>query len=182
MQAEECITGRRSVRKYADRPVTDAVLREVVDLARFAPSWKNTQAVRYHLLRDPEKLAQVAEKGVSGFAFNAKTISRCKALVLLTVQRGVSGYEPDGSFSTAQQDRWEAFDAGAAAQTFCLAAHAKGLGSVILGIFDEPAIRAIVPLPRSERLAALIALGYPLEAPKAAPPRKEVDELLDLIG
>ena len=53
---------------------------------------------------------------------------------------------------------------------------------MILGIFDEPAIRAIVPLPQSERLAALIALGYPLEAPKAAPPRKEVDELLDLIG
>ena len=76
---------------YADRPVTDAVLREVVDLARFAPSWKNTQVVRYHLLRDPEKLAQVAEKGVSGFAFNAKTISRCKALVLLTVQRGSAG-------------------------------------------------------------------------------------------
>ncbi len=181
MRAEECIEGRRSVRKYADRQVDAAVLEEVVALARFAPSWKNTQAVRYHVVRSPKTLAEIAERGVSGFAFNAKTISRCRALVLLTVCRGVSGYEPDGSFSTAQGDRWEAFDAGIAAQTFCLAAHAKGLGSVILGIFDEPAIREIVPLPASERLAALIAVGYPLEEPKAAPPRKEVAELLELV-
>ena len=52
---------------------------------------------------------------------------------------------------------------------------------MILGIFDEPAIREIVPLPASERLAALIAVGYPLEEPKAAPPRKEVAELLELV-
>ncbi len=56
----------------------------------------------------------------------------------------MSGYEHDGTFSTPQNDRWEVFDAGIATQTFCLAAHAKGVGSVILGIFDEEKIHQYV--------------------------------------
>ena len=182
MEFSDCIRGRRSVRRFSDREIDRADIERIVDMARYSPSWKNSQTVRYHVVLDEGAKGEIARGGVCGFERNTKTIDSSRALVVVTTVTGICGYEPDGSFSTAQQDRWEAFDAGAAAQTFCLAAHAKGLGSVILGIFDEPAIRAIVPLPQSERLAALIALGYPLEAPKAAPPRKEVDELLDLIG
>ena len=101
--------------------------------------------------------------------------------MLVTVVEKISGYEPDGSFSTSQGDRWEMFDAGIATQTFCLSAYAKGVGSVILGVFDENKIRQYVSLPQGERVTNLIALGYPLEPAKSAPPRKEVSELLQVI-
>ena len=116
-----------------------------------------------------------------GFDFNAKTIVRCNALVIVSVVTKVSGYEPDGSYSTTQEDRWEMFDAGIANQTFCLAAHSKGVGSVILGVFDENKIRQYLPLPENERVTNLIALGYPLEGDKNAPPRKEVSQLLEIV-
>lgn len=106
---------------------------------------------------------------------------RCKALVVVSVVAGISGYEKDGSFSTSQEDRWEMFDAGIANQTFCLAAHSKGIGSVILGVFDEHKIRQYVSLPENEKVTNLIALGYPLEPAKSGPPRKEVSELLQII-
>lgn len=181
MKIEECIKSRRSVRKYSDEEISNEVLSEIVDFARFSPSWKNTQVVRYHVVKNPDIKEKIAQNCVLGFEFNAKTIVRCKALVIVSVVTKLSGYEKDGSYSTSQEDRWEMFDAGIANQTFCLAAHSKGVGSVVLGVFDEHKIRQYISLPETEKVTNLIALGYPLEPAKNGPPRKEVVELLDII-
>lgn len=181
MKIEECIKSRRSVRKYSEEEISNEVLSEIVDLARFSPSWKNTQVVRYHVVKNPDIKEKIAQNCVLGFEFNAKTIVRCKALVIVSVVTKISGYEKDGSYSTSQEDRWEMFDAGIANQTFCLAAHSKGVGSVILGVFDENKIRQYISLSENERVTNLIALGYPLEPAKSGPPRKEVSELLEII-
>ena len=69
------------------------------------------------------------------------------------------------------------FDVGAACQTFCLAAHEAGLGTVIMGIWDEDAITELLDIPERQELAALIAIGYPDVAPEA-PKRKSVQDLL----
>lgn len=90
---------------------------------------------------------------------------------------GRSGYERDGSFSTPKGDRWQMYDAGIASEAFCLAAHEEGLGTVILGLFDEEEAAKLLNLPEGRQLAALIPVGYPAEAP-AAPRRKTVEELL----
>lgn len=142
MQVDVCIQTRRSVRKYSDQDISGDTLREIVDLARFSPSWKNTQVVRYHVVKNADLKEKIAQNCVLGFDFNAKTIVRCNALVIVSVVTKVSGYEPDGSYSTTQEDRWEMFDAGIANQTFCLAAHSKGVGSVILGVLSLRARRS----------------------------------------
>ena len=59
----DLITGikeRRSVRRFADKPVPRELIAEVVEIARFAPSWKNTQIARYIVVEDPEKTAALA--------------------------------------------------------------------------------------------------------------------------
>lgn len=177
MDLVQGITTRRSIRRFEDRPVDHAVLCRIVQTAAFAPSWKNVQPARYHVVENKALLQRFADEAVLGFAFNAKTIAHAPALVLLTYVEGRSGFEPDGSYATAKADGWEMFDAGIAAQTFSLAAHAEGLGSVILGIFDEERVARILPLPAGERLAALIAVGWPAQAP-TAPPRKSAEQLL----
>ena len=120
----DLITGikeRRSVRRFANKPVPRELITEIVEIARYAPSWKNTQTARYIVVDDPEKITALAnDKCTYGFEFNIKTIAKAPAVVLLTVVEGRSGYERDGSFSTPKQDRWQTFDAGIAAQTFCL--------------------------------------------------------------
>ncbi len=72
------------------------------------------------------------------------------------------------------------FDAGVAAQTFCLAAYEKGLGSVIMGIFDEAKAASLLNIPEEREIVALIPVGYPAEDP-AAPRRKPVEELLSFM-
>ena len=111
------------------------------------------------------------------FAFNQKTASHAPALVVLTMLTSRSGYERDGSFSTSQGTHWQSFDAGIAAQTFCLAAHALGLGTVIMGIFDEDKVKQVVDIPEGQKVAALIAVGHPAEEP-VCPKRKDVETLL----
>ena len=176
------IKGRRSVRRFADKPVPRELIEEVVEIARFAPSWKNTQTARYIVVDDKEKIAALAnEKCTYGFEFNIKTIAKAPAVVLLTVVEGRSGFEKDGSFSTPKEDRWQTFDAGIAAQTFCLAAYEKGLGSVILGYFDDEEIKKVIPIPEGQQVGAIIPIGYLPEAETAAPPRKDVDALLTFI-
>ena len=99
------------------------------------------------------------------------------ALVVLTMIKGRSGYERDGSFSTPLATHWQSFDAGIAAQTFCLSAHALGLGTVIMGIYDPAEVAKVVEIPEGQEVAALIALGHPAQDPQA-PARKDVDTLL----
>lgn len=180
MELSDAIKSRRSVRKYTDEAISHETLEEIIDVARFAPSWKNTQTPRYHVIENKEIISKIATEGVLGFEFNTKTLSRATAVLVLSYVTKRCGYERDGSFSTSKEDRWEMFDAGIAAQTFCLAAHGKGLGTCIMGIFDEEMIAKEIALPENEKIGAVIALGYPVFAPEA-PARKEVSDLISYV-
>ena len=177
MEALECIKTRRSVRKFTEEAVSREQMAEVVAAAAYAPSWKNTQTARYYFVTDKEKIARLASDCMMDFAYNQKTASHAPALVILTTITGRSGFERDGSFSTSKGTHWQSFDAGLAAEAFCVAAHDAGLGTVILGIYDETRVKAVLNLPETESVSALIPIGVPAESP-AAPKRKDVSELL----
>lgn len=179
MTAKECIKGRRSIRKFKDEKVSEEILSDIVETASYSPSWKHTQITRY-IAVDGEKKKEIADSCAQMFANNGVIINGAPVLMVVTFLKGRSGYERDGSFTTAKGDRWQMFDTGIASQSFCLAAYEYGLGSVILGIFDDAKVASILDLPENQEVAALIALGYPDEEP-AAPKRKPVADLLSFI-
>lgn len=180
MEALECMKTRRSIRRFTEDVLSHEEFEEIIDVARMAPSWKNTQTVRYVLVQDKTIIEKIAQEAVLGFEYNAKTIAACNNLVVLAQVNGRCGYEKDGSFSTSKGAGWEMFDAGIAAQTFCLAANEKGIGSVILGIFDDEKVASLVGLPNGQTVAALIPIGRPKFIPDPTP-RKEVGELVSYI-
>lgn len=177
MNAKECLETRRSVRKYKSDPIPVEVINEIVETAKFAPSWKNTQIARYHVVTNQALKETIANTCVCGFTFNTKTLLQAPAIVILSYVTGRCGYERDGSFTTNKGDRWEMFNAGIAAQTFCLAAHDKGIGTCIMGIFDDEKIKEVLNLPENQIVGAVIAAGYPEEMPEA-PARKGADIIL----
>ena len=134
---------------------------EIIEAASYAPSWKNTQISRYVVVEDRALIKKIAEECVLGFTYNTKTMMNAPQLVVQTYVTGRSGFEKDGSYTTSKEDRWESYDAGIAAQTFCLAAHEKGVGTVILGIFDDAKVAEAIGLPEGQKVAALIPMGYP---------------------
>ena len=180
MNAVDCIKTRRSIRNYKEEQIPQEVIREVVDLARFAPSWKNTQIARYHVVTNQVLKEKIANDCVCGFTFNTKTLLQAPAIVIVSYVTKRCGYERDGSFTTKKGASWQMFDAGIASQSFCLAAHEQGLGTVIMGIFDEDKVAEMISMSEDREMIALIALGYPNEEP-VAPKRKTVDDLLTIM-
>ncbi len=176
MTAKDCIRERRSIRRFKADPVDHALLREIIETASYAPSWKHTQIARY-IAVEGELKDKIAAECTSAWPKNGEIIAQAPMLIAVTFLTGRSGFERDGSFSTAKGSFWQSYDAGIATQTFCLAAWDKGIGSVIMGIFDDEKAAALLNLPQGRELAALIPVGYPDEAP-AAPRRKPVEDLL----
>lgn len=181
MDAKDCIQGRRSIRRYTGQPVTRETIEQIVALAAYAPSWKNVQPARYTIVTDRAVIEKIANECVLGFTHNAGILMSCNALAIQSVCVKRSGYERDGSFSTGKGTHWESFDAGIAAQTFCLAAHEFGVGTCILGIFDDAKVAEAINLPSTQAVSAMIPMGYPAENP-ATPARKSVGELVRYIG
>ena len=175
MNAAECLKTRRSIRKYKADKVDHSVIDSIVSLASYSPSWKNTQITRYIAIEDTSLLNEIADRFTPDY--NSKIIRQAPVLMAVTFKKGRCGYERDGSFTTRKGDRWQMFDVGVACQTFCLAAWDKGLGTVIMGVFDEDGIAELLGIPEDQELGALIALGYPDIEPDA-PKRKAVEELL----
>ncbi len=177
MNTVDCIKSRRSVRKFTEQKVPHEVLEELVELARWAPSWKNTQIARYVAVEDEALKARIAKEAC--IPWNEEIINGAPVLMVMTYVEKRCGYERDGSFTTSKGDRWQNFDCGVAAATFGLAAHELGLGCVVLGIFEEKKLAELLELPEGMGVACLMPLGYPAEEP-AAPKRKEVADLLTI--
>ena len=182
MDAITMIKERRSVRKYRNEKVDRATMKEIVEIARWAPSWANYQIARYTLVDDDSIIGKLATDGVKGFTYNINTLKNAHGVAVLSFVKGKSGkLDLEGDYVTSKAGVWEVFDAGIACQTFCLAAHAKGVGTCIFGVIDDESISQIVGLPEEETVAALIVYGYE-EGEHAEPtPRKNVDEILRFV-
>ncbi len=177
MNAIDCIKTRRSIRRFTDRSVSAEMIADVVDVAAYAPSWKNSQTTRYTAVLDKELKTRIASECMMDFEYNINTANGAPCMVVVTTVDGRSGYERDGSATTDKGSHWQSFDAGIATQTFCLAAHDLGLSTVIMGIFDGKKVAEAVGIPEGQSVSALVAVGYAADEPQA-PKRKSAEELL----
>ncbi|WP_304508198.1 nitroreductase family protein [Anaerotignum sp.] len=178
MNTIECIKKRRSVRRYLPKKVEHEVIEQLIDCARWAPSWNNCKAVRYTVLEKEEQLQKLANTLVA--SENIHIVKNAPLIFVISNVKKRSGYERDGHLSSSKGESWEMFDAGVACQTLCLAATELGLGTVIMATFDEEGISKFIDLPENEEIIALIACGYADDMPKA-PRRKEVAEILRFL-
>ena len=165
MQTLDAIKTRRTIRKFTEEPVSHEVIEKIVGASAYAPSWKNTQTARYIIIEETALKDRIAREAVMGFEWNTGIILGAPVLVVLASVPGKSGYEKDGAYSTSKKDKWEMFDAGIAAQTFQLAAHECGIGSVVMGIFDEVKVKELLGLDDTLNVSALIAVIQPSNRP-----------------
>ncbi len=176
MKTLECIAQRRSVRKFADQEISNEQLKELMQAARYAPSWANTQCWEFIIVRDAaikEKLAETMPEGNP-----ARKAALNAPVILVTCGKlGTSGFYK-GTAATSKGDNWYLYDVGLATQNISLAAHDMGLGSVILGLFDADAAGKILNLPDSVKVVSMMPLGVPASAGKAAPSRKPLCEFV----
>jgi nitroreductase len=177
MELQEAILKRRSIRKFTDDVVTDEELRKIFEAVRWSPSWANTQAWEFVVVRDRDLITKV----VASYA-EKNPATRCSlaasALIVVCAKTGVSGCY--GGQESTQHANWYMFDLGLATQTLCLTAHELGLGTVVVGLMDHRACRKVIALPDGYEVAAVIPIGRPAVEPKGGPARKTLADMVHL--
>ena len=178
MDAKICLKTRRSVRRFQDKPVSRELISEVVATAQSAPTWKNSQTVRYIYIDDPALKARIAEEATVNFAKNRDTITSAAGVMIVASVHGIAGFNEDGSYTSDKGEHWQSFDAGIATQTLSLALHEAGLGSVIMGLFDSKKVIELAGIPEGQVVSCIMAVGYPAEGEHGKAVRKPLDEVL----
>ncbi len=174
MELYQAIRDRRSIRKYKPDPVPSEVLDRLLEAAQWAPSWAHTQCTEVVVVSDPaQKEALQKTLPPSNPAFRAMVDA--PLVVAFCGRKGRAGFYK-GKAATPRGD-WLMFDVALAMQNFMLAAHAEGLGTVCVGLFDAAQAARVLNCPEDVDVVALTPLGYPA-AEARIPPRKPREEFV----
>ncbi len=155
----ELINSRQSDRKYSDKKIEKDKLDRIIEAGRMAPSACNAQPWKFIIVTEPGLLLKIADAasakliGMNGFVSQAP--------VLLVVIRE----EPNITSKiggTIKNKDYSLIDIGIASENICLQAKAEGIGSCMIGWFDEKLVRKILDIPKAKRVELIITLGYSL--------------------
>ena len=175
MDAMQAIKERRRVRKYLTRPVPEDTLMTVLEAARWAPSWANTQCARFVVVKDAETKAKLAEALRKGNPAT-EAVRNAPVVIVACAEMGKSGFR-EGQPATDKGDYWFMFDVALAMQNLALAAHSLGLGTVNVGGLNAKKVEDILRVPEGVRVVELTPLGYPDGAAEGTT-RKELREIV----
>lgn len=176
MDVLETISKRRSVRTFKSTPVDDSTLMTVLEAARQAPSWSNTQCWRFVIVRDEKTRAELAGTAVWANNRGIESVKKAPVLIVACAELNKAGYR-EGKPVTNKGGFWYMFDVALAMQNMVLAAQSLGIGTVYLGAFDADKAGNILELPEGYVVVAMTPLGYPDEEP-AGRPRKALEEIV----
>jgi len=178
----QVLLGRRSVRRYVDRPVPREVLDHILTAAIWSPSAHNRQPWRFAVVTAPDtrqRLAtamgtrlradltadhtplEVIEKDVSR---SFSRISKSPALILVSLSMADMDRYPDEK-RMRNEYLMTVQSTAMAVQNLLLAAHREGLGAcwMCAPLFCPDVVSAELDLPADWQPQALITLGYPAE-------------------
>jgi len=159
MDAIGAMRARVSVRKYEARPIPRAVLEEIVDCGRLAPTGRNEQAWTFVVVTEPATLSRLAEicrygRFLADAAACICVFSRMDALC-------------------------EVEDASAATENMIIAARAHGIGTCWINAHRKEhsaAVEQLLGCPTGHELVTMFSLGYPAEETRR--PKKDLAEVI----
>ncbi len=171
MEFSQLVQLRQSDRKYEHTPVEKDKILQCLSSARLAPSACNSQPWKFIVVDDPVLRQQVAETAVSGgmnkFALEAP-------VVIAVVLERMNFTAALGS--VLKNKEYALMDVGIAVNQLCLQAAELGLGTCIIGWFNENKLKELLAVPKRKRVPLLITLGYP-----ASPNRKKVRKAMEEV-
>ena len=152
MDMLEFLRTRRTYRRFEQRPVAPEILTEAVDAARIASCGANRQTVRYIVVQSADAVAAV-QPLVHWAAYLPPEQGQPKPDEL-----------PTAFIAVLQDDNLPGasdVDVGLALGSLTAAAWAHGVGSCIMGAINKPALTELLGIEEPQKLAFMVAFGYP---------------------
>lgn len=151
MDAMNTIFSRRSIRKYTTQPVTDQMIKELLEAGMSAPSARNDQPWHFIVINDRRVLDEIPK-----FHPHSPMLKETPVAILVC-----------GDLHLEKHEGYLALDCAAATENILIAVQAKGLGAVWLGIYPIEerinGIRKLLNIPGHIMPISLIPIGYPAE-------------------
>ena len=162
---------RQSDRKYSSKKVEEEKILSCLEAGRLSPSACNSQPWSFVVI-DQEPVLQQAQKRITTMGMN-RFVKQVPVLIAIVLEK------PNftASIGSVIKDKeYPLLDIGIATNNICMQATELGLGSCILGWFDEKGLKQLLDVPESKRIPLVIALGYPttVTRKKIRKPMKEI--------
>ena len=171
MTIKEIIEKRQSNRRYKPNKVEFEKIMQCIEAARLAPSACNAQPWKFVIVEEPDLLKKIAD-AAKGLGMN-KFVSRVPVIIAIVMERA-SAASAIGSKIKGKD--YSQFDIGIASENICLQATELGLGSCIVGWFNEREIKKLLKIPFTKRVPLLITLGYPDDEQRIKT-RKKIEQI-----
>jgi nitroreductase len=168
------IKSRQSDRQYSDRPVEEEKISRIVEAGRMSPSACNAQPWKFIVVSDRDLIREIAVAAAARLTGMNKFVGEAAALIVVVREKA--------NFSsrigaTIKNKDYSLIDIGIAAGNMCLQSASEGLGSCIIGWFDERQLRKILAIPSLKRVELIITLGYPTGEYRVKK-RKEIQQVV----
>ncbi len=173
------ITKRYSCRKYRIQSVEDDKIELCIEAARIAPSASNSQPWRFIVVNDPERKEKIASETYNSLVSFNKFVHQAPVIIVIVLEKPKLITQIGNKIKNKE---WPLIDIGIAAEHFCLQAAELGLGTCMLGWYNEKAIKKLLNIPASKTIALLISLGYPDKETAPEKKRKSREEMLSFNG
>jgi len=176
MELKEAIYTRRAVREFTAEPVSESVVRDLIDAAIQAPSAVNQQPCSFCVVRDKATLETISREAKAHMVKTTPVglMSHHFSEVLNNAKFDIFYHAPALILiSTIAEMPWAIEDCALAAENLMLAARAEGLGSCWIGFaqswLNTPEGKALLKLPAAYKPVAPIIVGHPKAAPPPVP-------------
>jgi len=167
MDLDKAIKTRHSVRRFKTKAPNWRDIIKAIDLARLAPFAGNICSVKFIIVTEDEKIAQIAEACQQDFVGTAKYI-----VVICSEPDVVIGHYGERAKKYLPQQ------AGAVIENFLLKLTDLGLSTCWVGAFAEEQIKQILQIPENVEVEAIFPIGYEMPPISKQKPKKKLDTLL----
>ena len=153
MTFQELISKRQSVRKYQDKPVERKKLEQLIEAVHIAPSACNSQPWKLIIVNEPELKDEVANATFSKTISFNKFSLEAPVIAVLVIEKAKLIAQIGGGLKDMEYPQ---IDIGIAAGHFCLQAAELGLGTCMIGWFNEKKIQKLLNIPRKRKIGLVV--------------------------
>jgi len=171
----ELVQQRQSVRAYLPDTVEEDKITRCLEAARLAPSACNAQPWTLIVVDQAEIKNRLADLTTDRVVPLNHFTKQAPVHIVIVVEKA----NLSSRFGAVVKQRPFAWiDLGIVAEHICLQATAEGLGTCMLGWFNEKGVRSLLNIPRSKRVGLIVTLGYPAEDGIRPKTRKSLEDIV----
>ncbi|HDZ26098.1 hypothetical protein LCGC14_1405240 [marine sediment metagenome] len=171
---QQLVEGRRSIRRYLEKPVEREKILTCIEAARLAPSADNVQPWRFLIIDDPDLKARFAKEVFSGIYFITKFAAKAPVIIVILAKLDIIANRIGKQIQNIQ---YYYIDSGIAGEHIVLQAEELGLGTCWIGWFNPRKTRKFLKIPRKYKIVSLMAMGYYEKKPSGEKKRKKLEEI-----